>query len=385
MGYFNLTEMAKSRIERGGKGIRKDGRPIVYNTEGKAITKDIGYASRVVIGYLERDALRVADGGKTEFNQTLAKLIFAENPGVFSSVDSIRTRIRYFSSKRGDTNKDVRSKAVENIFDRPTKSVEEFRSRFYFESDVVDIPDYVLEPGRWGIVSDIHYPYHDKVALEIALENLHKKGIKKLLLLGDIMDFYECSDFEKDRSKRKLAEEISGFRDEILPILQDNFERIVFKIGNHEHRWTRLLRRQAPMILGMPEFQLDVILRLGEKGIGFADNMQKIKAGKLDIWHGHEIRGGFFIPVNPARSAMVKYKGNILIGHHHRTSFEPMQLANGDSYGAWSLGCLCDLRPEYYPTAYTVWNHGFGELALEGDGNFQFENWRIIKGKVVHS
>ena len=120
----------------------------------------------------------------------------------------------------------------------------------------------------------------------------------------------------------------------MLPVLIKHFAKIVFKVGNHEWRWTRYLRKQAPAVFGFEEFRLNNILRFDEANIGFVDNTQKIKAGNLDIWHGHEIRGGFFIPVNPARSAMVKYKGNIVINHHHRTSFEPMQMANETAYGA---------------------------------------------------
>lgn len=337
------------------------------------------FKKSIILKYLKEDALKP----KPTPNLTLAKIIAADNPGVFPSVEAIRNSIRFYSLKKGERAKtEVNPK---DVFIRPTLTKEDFKQRFYFPSDNVALDPYILEPGKWGITGDWHYPYHDEKSLEICLEYFVKKGIKNLLINGDGLDFYECSQFEKDRSKRSIVHEMYGFRDEVLPTLTRFFKRIVFKMGNHEYRWTQYLRQQAPATFGFEEFRIDVILRLAEQQIGFVDNMQLIKAGKLDIWHGHEIKGSPFIPVNPARSAMTKYKGNIVVNHHHRTSFEPMQLANGGSYGAWSIGCLCGMSPEYYPTAYTMWNHGFGELDLDANGDFQFENWRIINGKVKHS
>lgn len=330
----------------------------------------------VVKSYLEKAAKN-----KTP-KKTLAKIIHAENPGLFDTIENVRSLIRTYTGQRG-TNAEKKSLLDRNeITEYPSLTKEDFAARFYFPSDAQINEPYILKPGRWGICSDIHYPYHSPAALEIFLEHCYKSGIHYLLLNGDFMDFYEISDFVKDRRMRTVSDEIYGFRDEILPVLKNNFAKIVLKVGNHEWRWTKFLRKQAPALLGFEEFRLNEILRLSQLNFDFVENTQMIKAGSLDIWHGHEIKGSPFIPVNPARSAMIKYKGNIIVGHHHRTSFEPMQLANGTSYGAWSTGCLCDLNPEYYPTAHTVWNHGFAELELEESGEFMIQNWRIINGKV---
>ena len=308
--------------------------------------------------------------------KTLAKIIEAENPGIYANVESIRSIIRFLTGKNGER------EGYRKKYEMPTLTKEEFNARFYFPSDAETLDPYILKPGKWGIGSDIHYPYHDPGKLEIFLEYCYKKGIHNILLNGDWMDFYEVSNFEKDRFKRSIKEELYGFRDLILPVLKANFANVVLKVGNHEDRWTKFLKKQAPALLGFEEFRINNILRLHELNFDYVESIQKIVAGDLDIWHGHEIKGSPFIPVNPARSAMVKYKGNILVGHHHRTSFEPMQLANGTAYGAWSTGCLCHLNPEYYPTAHTVWNHGFAELDLEESGEFMLQNWRIINGTV---
>ena len=101
------------------------------------------------------------DKGKTPKN-TLAKLILAKYPGIFTSVENARDAIRYYSGNSG--NRDRKFKKVEH----KTHTNEQINDRFYFPSDAADLEDYILKPGKWGIVNDIHYPYHDTKALEIA-------------------------------------------------------------------------------------------------------------------------------------------------------------------------------------------------------------------------
>lgn len=60
---------------------------------------------------------------------------------------------------------------------------------------------------------------------------------------------------------------------------------------------------------------------------------------------------------------------------------------NGDSkrdrHSGWSLGCLCDLRPDYRPFAFTKWNHGAAVVNVSENGNFHVDAFTIINGKVI--
>ena len=61
-------------------------------------------------------------------------------------------------------------------------------------------------------------------------------------------------------------------------------------------------------------------LRLEEHGITYIPDNQQIKAGKLNIIHGHEFGGSFFNPVNAARGLFMRAKASVLAGHNHQTS-----------------------------------------------------------------
>ena len=105
-----------------------------------------------------------------------------------------------------------------------------------------------------------------------------------------------------------------------------------------------------------------------------------VKVGDhLNCVHGHEFGGGYRSPVNPARGLYNKGKEIALGAHHHQTSQHTAKTMTGDIISCWTLGCLCDLRPDYLPM--NEWNHGFC-MIYQDSGGFSLENYKIIKGKV---
>ena len=56
---------------------------------------------------------------------------------------------------------------------------------------------------------------------------------------------------------------------------------------------------------------------------------------------------------------------------------------NGDLITTWSVGCLCELSPEYRPI--NKWNHGviFMECDHANGGSITVDNRRIINGSIV--
>ena len=79
------------------------------------------------------------------------------------------------------------------------------------------------------VLSDIHIPFHDKKALNIALQ--YAKDCDTILLNGDIIDFYGLSRFIKNPEKSFINHEIEIAK-EFLQMLRSNFKgEILFKVG----------------------------------------------------------------------------------------------------------------------------------------------------------
>ena len=307
---------------------------------------------------------------------TLAKLIFADNPLDFKSLQGAYAGVRRM---RGEMQK---YKGIDKY-----KRTEEEKKKAQAwnrlpESDYKEQEPYIMPKGnnRLLILSDIHLPYHDVDALSIALKWGYEQKPNAIILNGDTMDMYQASRFIKDRRLRDLAGEIEMTRD-FLRQLQDEFNcPIYFKIGNHEARWENYLKTVAPELLGIADFELKNILRFGESGTILIKDKQIIKAGNLSIMHGHEFGQSVFSPVNVARGLYVRAKANAIIGHHHATSEHSEKDLQGNVVTTWSMGSLCGLSPEYMP--YNKWNHGFAFVNTFDNGDFEVKNMRIINGKV---
>ena len=307
---------------------------------------------------------------------TLAKLIYKDNPLDFKSYEATRGCIRVIRGEKG------KSKGVEKYkrTEQEKKSSQGWKK--LPESDYKEQLPFIMPKGnnRILILSDIHLPYHDVDALSIALEWAYDHKPNAIILNGDTMDMYQASRFIKDRRLRDLAGEIDMTRD-FLRQLRDEFDGpIYFKIGNHEARWENYLKTVAPELLGIADFELKSILRFGELGVTEIKDKQIIKAGNLNIMHGHEFGQSVFSPVNVARGLYVRAKANAIIGHHHATSEHSEKDLQGNVVTTWSMGSLCGLSPEYMP--YNKWNHGFAFVTTFDNGDFEVKNLRIINGKV---
>lgn len=131
---------------------------------------------------------------------------------------------------------------------------------------------------------------------------------------------------------------------------------------------------------GVDEFKLEEIIKARAEGIEVISDKKIIKAGDLNIVHGHEFGGSVFSPVNVARGLYLRAKVSAMQGHNHQSSEHTESDMNGNIKTTWSAGCLCELHPAYLPI--NKWNHGFAMVDIDGD-NFEVRNKRIYKGKIL--
>lgn len=317
--------------------------------------------------------------------QTLAKLIYRENPEEFKSVDSVRSMIRYRRGSMGEKNK---GKADRNELLQPRKeeSIREYMQRYYTLPEEPKPVREIVFPtalNKTLLLSDIHIPDHDLQAILCALEYGESKGMDSIILNGDTMDQYHVSSFTKDPRKKSISYEMDLTR-EFLEFLKSSFPnvQIYFKVGNHDERYERYFMTKAPELFGDEYYSLNERLGLIELGIHYVASKQWIKYGHLNIMHGHEFGNSVFSPVNPARGIFMRAKCSTIVGHYHQTSSHHENNLNGKEMACFSTGCLSTLSPEYRPTAETKWNHGAAFLEKDSGGDFHVDNFRIIDGKI---
>lgn len=308
-------------------------------------------------------------------NLTLAKKVCKEHPALYATVESCRGALRRIEGKGGDKNTKIKYKdryvppRSHNPFDDVPKSAAKSRKHAH------------VEGSRILFLSDIHFPYHDEQSLVTALNYGKEHDADCIYLNGDIIDCYQLSSFEKDPKKRRFSQELKQVY-KFFDILRREFPKakIYFKEGNHEERYWRFMRIKAPELLDIEEFSLAALLKLSEFNIEYIAGRTKAIIGKLSVFHGHEFGSTVFSPVNVARGLYMRAKANAICGHSHQTSEHTERDVNDKMITTWSVGCLCELSPDFSP--YNKWNHGFAFIKTDGN-NFHVQNIRIYKGNII--
>lgn len=252
-----------------------------------------------------------------------------------------------------------------------------------------ELPDAVPEsfeplqldrPGTWGVIGDVHLPYHDRTTLELFAGEGRNRSLAGVLINGDLLDSHEISVHDQDPRKERYVREIE-YGQKFVAWLRGQFPRIpiVFKQGNHDERLDKYIVRRAPALFGLEGFDLPSLLHLKDHGVEWVADKRVVRLGKLPVIHGHEYRGGG--GVNPARWLYLRARYVAMCHHFHRTSEHHERDIRGKAEAAWSCGCACQLNPRYDPLSN--WNHGFAFVRLSSDGSFTVDNRRVLNGKIV--
>lgn len=302
----------------------------------------------------------------------LARIIYAKENLSFKDVEDVRWTLRSIEGKAGDKKTIVTHEYKERKLN-PYKLP---------ESDESSFEPYIIKGfNRLLLFCDIHAPYHSMSAITAAIEYSKKEKPDCIVINGDLFDFHKLSKYIKEPQKKNFAEEIS-IGCQLLNVLKKQFNTpIIFKLGNHDERYQHFLWTKSGELAGIDDFELETIIKKRVSDITVINDKRIIKAGDLNIVHGHEFATSIMSPVNIARGLYLRAKANTICGHHHRTSEHTEQNINGKIVTTWSVGCLSELHPQYMPI--NSWNHGFAIIDLHGSKEFEVRNKRIWKGKIL--
>ena len=328
---------------------------------------------QIILDYLEKYP-------QWMLSHTLAALILKENKNHFENSESIRALIRYYRGKLGNkprqylgvtTYKEDFIRHSANFVQPPT---------WVEEKVIYNIP---VGVKKMGFISDLQVPFHDPKAIDICFEYLKKESIDTLFINGDLVDFYQLSDFQKDPRVRKFDEEHEAII-EMLAYIRKSFPNITIYYNldaNHEFRYERYMRTKAPEMLGLQLFEIEDILQLNAFDIKPLKNIDHVKFGHLPIIHGDTTfrRGS---GVSPAKTLYDRVKQSAIASHVHRTSeYTTKNQFDGEIFTCWTTGHLMHSNVEY-AKHIDQYNQGFAILEKDKSGDYRVHNKRIIKNKV---
>jgi predicted phosphodiesterase len=231
-----------------------------------------------------------------------------------------------------------------------------------------------------AVINDLHIPFHDPEIIEAVEEFLEKIQPDSLFYNGDMMDFYQISDFEKDPSRVPLMQKEVDLVTQML----DRHEELMpntkrwFITGNHERRLQRFLWTRATALSSLRCLTLDSLFGLRGRGISLVDFEQGVIINdSFLILHGDitSINSGY-----TAKRLYEKHGGCGMAGHCHRAGSYYKRDRFG-TWGWWENGCLCNLNPDWIQNPN--WTQGFSLIHFKGD-RFWVEQIPIVNGTFLY-
>lgn len=331
-------------------------------------------SGQIVLDYLEKYPQWMP-------SSTLASLIMKEQSNHFDNHENVRYLIRYYRGKTG-ANKMVKGKNTQFVEDFKRTSSNFAQPETWVEEKVV----YTLPIGikKMGFISDLQVPFHDPKAIDVCFKYLLEQKIDSLFINGDLVDFYQLSDFQKDPRVRKFDEEYEAII-QMLGFIRKTFKDIPIYYNldaNHEFRYERYMRSKAPELLGLNgKFNIEEILMLNTFNIIGIKNIDHVKFGKLPIIHGDTTfrRGS---GVNPAKTLYDRVKQSAIASHVHQVqSYTTKNQFDEDVFTCWTTGHLMHPNVEYCKHVDN-YSQGFAILEKDKEGFYQVHNKRIYKNKI---
>lgn len=304
----------------------------------------------------------------TAATSEIARALITDHPEAFRDQEHARSMIRYY---RGAMGKELRRTLATPI---PRVVI--------LKADVqTDWQPFVIDDSLTCLIGDMHLPYHDERVLDLFFDNCAKLGAKTIGFMGDSLDCYQLSKWQKNPKYRDFPSEVRMFK-ELLESAHKAFPdaKIIVKEGNHEERYERYICDHAPALFGLDNISLPSLLGANDDWLTYVGEKRVITTKKLNIIHGHEYPFAISNPVNPARGLYTRAKKNSMCFHFHQTSEHSETAINGDLTTCWSVGCACQLHPNFAPL--NKWNQGFADITINDDG-FTVHNYRILNGKVL--
>lgn len=227
-------------------------------------------------------------------------------------------------------------------------------------------------------IPDVHVPFHDTRAFGGLLKFLEIEQPDGIDILGDFVDCYQLSKFDKNPARRHTTQDELDIAFGLLRDIRLAAGKkcdIRFSEGNHESRVWKTLWGQSRGFAGMRELEIPRMLRLHELGITYYASGHEYQVRGVWYTHGSLIRKQAGMS---ARATSDIIGGSVLTGHTHRCGYSPLTLWVG-TLDAWEAGHLADVTKVDYIRGHANWQAGWLLAHIAKEWN-QVEMARVVYG-----
>jgi len=227
-------------------------------------------------------------------------------------------------------------------------------------------------------LGDTHCPFQDSAAIDAALQVIQEFHPTGIYLLGDMIDCYSVSRFDRDPQRvLQFQDEIDSLRGLLNDIiLEAPAAEIHYLLGNHEVRVNKWLHSH-PEVSSLECLEPSVLFGLNDYGIIHHEEGEIVRIADHVVTHGSVVRKGSGAS---ARGQIDNYLTSGISGHTHRASH--VFRKSLDTTFQWiECGCLTKLKPDYI-VGPADWQHAVAVGRII-DSKLNLQLVPINSGKVV--
>lgn len=238
---------------------------------------------------------------------------------------------------------------------------------------------------KFGVINDLHIPFHDEKAVSLVLDIFADIGIDDLYINGDLLDFYSINAHgakHPDIHVNLETELESGL--DFIKLLRKKLPkaRVIFKFGNHEWRLDRFIMNNAPAFWNI--VKLENQLQLNHYKIESTEYNHPTRVGKTNLYIQHSP------PSYSENAAMTSLKkkmdASFIFGCTHRRDYACKTGVNGALYEVFCNGWLGDIASLSnshknvfnYTKGHENWQQCFG-IGHEMGEHYDYKQYNIYK------
>jgi predicted phosphodiesterase len=234
-------------------------------------------------------------------------------------------------------------------------------------------------PERVLFLSDLHVPFHDSVAWQVAMRAMEDFKPQVVLLAGDMFDCYSISVHDKDPGRADTLQDEFDAGRPLWQELEDRCggARVIYWKGNHEERIDRLTR-EKPGLFNLRCLEIPIAAEMPKRW-SYYPNQTRYRLGALSCLHG-DLKGRGTAVMHAAAGVLRKLRTSCLMGHVHRFQSFYETNADGTVRAGFSNGHLSDVKQARYITD-PDWQSGFSAIEYDwSTGVFAVGQHLIVNG-----
>lgn len=248
-----------------------------------------------------------------------------------------------------------------------------------------------LKPGRYVVLSDIQWPFHDAKALRAVLAFIREMKPAGVLNVGDELDCDTVSRWNKGTAReyspvlRKDIRDLAEWTGFLRDALGDG--PIHVSRSNHTDRLQKYIRQYAPALVGFEELEITNLLEYPKHQVTYHRRPFEFAPGWV-LAHGDE--GSLSrIAGSTALGLAKKWGKSVVCGHTHRAGITHESTGvNGTlrTLTGFEVGNLMSLKKADYVKAYAAnWQSGIGLIDIDDRLRVVPQFVPIFNGEIVGS